>query len=322
MARTNELRLITRVTQMYYLEGLKQAQISKVLNISQATISRLLKRAIDENIVRITINVPRGTFPDLETGLRERFGLREAIVAECGEDREESILSAIGDAAAHFLATTLDDGEVIGISSWSASLLRMVDSLHPLKRVKAAQVVQILGGMGNPSVQVHATHLTTRLAQLTGAEPHLLPAPGVASSTASKRALLGDSFVQETIGEFDHVTLALVGIGAVEPSRMLANSGNVFTSAELQELKDSGAEGDVCLRFFAADGSPVRTPLDERVISIDLGQLRKAARVVGIAGGERKVNAIRAALLGGIVDTLITDKFTAGRLLADRSNDA
>lgn len=317
MARTNELRLITRVTQMYYLEGLKQSQISAILNISQATISRLLKRAVDENIVRITINVPRGTFPDLETGLRERFGLKEAIVAECGEDREESILSAVGDAAAHFLSTTLNDREVIGISSWSASLLRMVDSLPPLKRVKAARVVQILGGMGNPSVQVHATHLTTRLAQLTGAQPQLLSAPGVASSIEARRALLDDSFVQATMDEFRDVSLALVGIGAVEPSRMLATSGNVFTPEELRELKDSGAEGDICLRFFAADGTPVRTPLDDRVISISLDELKGADRVVGIAGGARKDRAIKAALLGGYVDILITDKFTAGRLLGE-----
>ena len=46
------------------------------------------------------------------------------------EDPEEAILSAIGASAAHFLESTLYDGEVIGISSWSASLLRMVDALH------------------------------------------------------------------------------------------------------------------------------------------------------------------------------------------------
>src|SRR5262249_30285700 len=159
-------------------------EISKILHISQATISRLLKKAQDESIVKITINAPRGTFPELEAALRERYGLTEAIVAECGDDSEEPMLSSIGEAAAHYVETTLDEGEVIGISSWSASLLHMVDRIHPLKHVSAERVVQTLGGIGNPAVQVHATHLTMRLAQLTGAQPQLLPAQGVASSAA------------------------------------------------------------------------------------------------------------------------------------------
>src|SRR5215475_10171833 len=100
MARIDELRLITRVSQMYYLEGMRQSEISKALHISQATISRLLKRAIRDNIVKITINPPRGTFTDLESDLRSRFALTEVIVANCGEDREDSILASIGDAAA------------------------------------------------------------------------------------------------------------------------------------------------------------------------------------------------------------------------------
>ena len=66
MSRLNELRLMTRVAQMYHVDGLKQAEISGVLHISQATISRLLKRAETEGIVRITITPPRGTFPELE----------------------------------------------------------------------------------------------------------------------------------------------------------------------------------------------------------------------------------------------------------------
>ena len=322
MARLHEYRLITRVAQMYYVEGRKQAEISRSLGISQATISRLLRRAEDENIVRITINVPRGIFPELESSLRDRFGLREAIVTECGEDREESILSSIGDAAAHFVETTVQDGEVIGISSWSASLLRMIDAISPLKRVKAERVVQILGGMGNPGVQVHATHLTTRLSQLTNAQPQLLPAQGVAATAEARQVLAADAYVQATTDQFRRISLALVGIGAVEPSRMLAHSGNVVTPEELDDLRDRGAVGDICLRFFDRHGEAVRTPLDDRVISISLRDLKAVPKVVGIAGGARKVEAIRGAMLGGHIDTLITDKFTAQKLLAPASHQS
>jgi DNA-binding transcriptional regulator LsrR (DeoR family) len=315
MSRTDELRMMVRVAQLYHEDKLKQAGISERLHVSQATVSRLLKRAEEEGVVRIAIVAPRGTYPQIETSLRQRYNLNETIVAECFEDREEAILSAIGAAAAHYFESTLSEGDVIGISSWSASLLRMVDAIHPMKRPRAERVVQTLGGIGNPSVQSHATQLTTRLAGLTGAQAQLLPAQGVVSSSAARLVMLGDVYVRAAMDQFRRMTIALVGIGALQPSVMLANSGNAFTDEELQDLARKGAVGDICLRFFDRDGHPVQGPLDDRVIGVTLEELKRTPRVVGVAGGERKVEAIRACLSGGLVNVLITDKFTAERLL-------
>lgn len=318
MSRANDLRLITRIAQMYYVESRKQAEIADMLHIPQARISRLLKRAVDENIVRISINPPAGVFADLEAEVRARFGLGEVIVAESVSDNEESIKAAIGDAAAHFVESTVADREVIGMSSWSSSLLRMVDAIAPLKRVQASKVVQILGGIGSPSVQSHAQHLVVRMAQLTGATAQFLPAPGVAGSAESREILLQDPFVRETLGCFSTLSLALVGIGSMTPSRMLANSGNAFTRAELDLLAAQGAVGDMGLRFFDAAGAPVVTPLNERVIGISLDELKAARRVVAVAGGPDKTAAILGALAGGYIDVLITDYLTAERLVAGR----
>jgi DNA-binding transcriptional regulator LsrR (DeoR family) len=316
MSRTDELRMMVRVAQLYHEDKLKQAEISQRLHVSQATVSRLLKRAEDEGVVRVTIAAPRGTYPQFESALRARYGLSEAVVAECFEDREESVLSAIGGAAAHYVETTLSQGDVIGISSWSASLLRMVDAIHPMKRPHAERVVQILGGIGNPAVQSHATQLTTRLALLTGAEAQLLPAQGVVNSAAARLVMLGDVYVRAAMDQFRRMTIALVGIGALQPSLMLANSGNAFTDAELRDLARRGAVGDISLRFFDAEGAPVHGPLDDRVIGVTLEELKQSPRVVAVAGGERKAEAIRSCLIGHLVNVLITDKFTAERLLS------
>ncbi len=315
MSRLDELRFITRIAQRYYLEGQRQPAIAKELGLSQATVSRWLKKAHDEGIVRISLAPPQGTYPDLEKGLREKYSISEAIVVDCSEDRDIDIMARIGEAAAYFLEATLRDGEVIGISSWSQTILKMIDNIHPMKNDKARLVVQMLGGIGNPNVQKHATQLTTRLAQLTGATPLILNAPAITASREAKLVLLGDSYVREAMDQFENITLAIVGIGSVEPSQMLADSGNIFSEAELNLLANSGAVAEISQRFLNVDGADVKTPLNERVIGMSMEQLSKVPRVVALAGGKKKPNAIKAALNSGVIGFLITDKFTATRLL-------
>jgi len=73
--------------------------------------------------------------------------------------------------------------------------------------------------------------------------------------------------------------------------------------------------GDICLRFFNEEGQPVRSPLLNRVIGIELATLKRINRIVGIAGGESKFRAIKAAVLGKLINVLITDQKTALRLV-------
>jgi len=303
---------MTRVARLYYQQDMRQSRIADRLHLSQATVSRLLRRAEREGIVRITVSVPMGVYAELEDALISQYGLQNAVVADCvNHDDEGEILRNIGAAAAYYLESTVEQGECIGISSWSATLLAMVDAMHPLPRPIGAQVVQILGGVGNPAAEAHANHLITRLAALLRGEAEFLPALGVVGSADAVQVLLKEPFVRETMALFDHVSMALVGIGSLEPSKLLASSGNVFSNEELEMLRSRGAVGDICVRFFDTKGKPVLTPLDDRVISMSLEQLKRVKRSVGVAGGKRKHEAIRGALLGGLINVLITDRFTA-----------
>lgn len=316
MGRINELRLIARVAQMYHVEHKRQSEIAETLRMSQATVSRMLKRAEQEDIVRTTVIPPQGSFADLETAMRARFGLTEVIVVDATEDRDGAVMARIGEAAAHFLEVTLQQDEIIGVSSWSQTILKMVENIHPLKGAKAKYVAQILGGMGDASVQTHATQLTARLAKLTGGEPRLLLVQGITSSREAKLVMLADPVVRETIDLFGRLSLAVIGIGAVEPSEMLARSGNTFSPQEMAMLHEAGAVGEISYRFYDQNGKPVETPLNERVIGISLDDLRRTGRVMALAGGASKTEAIAGALRLGVIDVLVTDKFTAARLTA------
>ncbi|MGW5190447.1 sugar-binding transcriptional regulator [Kribbella sp. NPDC004138] len=310
----DELRLLAKVARMYHEKGIRQPQIAAELNLSQARVSRMLKQAVEVGIVHTVVTMPSGVHSDLEDELQGRYGLRDAVVVDTlgvGDD----VLPALGSGAAAYLDMTLTGGHVVGISSWSETLISAVDRM-PRKSVPVVdKVVQIVGGLGDAAVQMQATRLTARFAELTGGMPVYLPAPGLVGTPAVRRAMMNDVSVRDVLGTWGQLTDALVGIGSLEPSPLLQRSGNAVAEADQDELRRLGAVGDVCFRFFDEEGKLVRSTFDQRVIGVTAKELLAVPRRIGVAGGDRKYSAIRAALLGGWVNILITDLSMAHRLL-------
>jgi DNA-binding transcriptional regulator LsrR (DeoR family) len=310
-----QLRLITKVARMYHERGIRQVDIADILHLSQARVSRLLKRANELGIVRTVVVVSHGIHTRVEEELEDRFGLAEAVVVDV-DGSNADILGGLGSAGAGYLEATLTGGERIGISTWSQTLLSVVDRMRPLRLPGAENVVQLIGGIGVSTAQAQANRLLGDLAQLIGANATFVAAPGLVADRKTRDALLGDPAMKAITAEWQSLTMTVVGIGSLPPSEFLRASGNAVDVEDQERLLASGAVGDVCHRFFDRDGQPVHTDLDNRVIGIEADTLRAIPRRVGIAGGPAKHESIRAAVLGGWINVLITDLGTASALLA------
>jgi DNA-binding transcriptional regulator LsrR (DeoR family) len=313
-APDGQIRLITKVARMYHERGMRQVDIAETLHLSQARVSRLLKRATELGIVRTVVAVAQGVYTDLEEALETRYGLAEAVVVDV-EGSHQDIAAALGSAGASYLETTLTGGERIGISSWSQTLLGMVDRMQPLRVAGAETVIQLVGGFGAATVQTEGNRLLSELAHLIGATAVFVPAPGLVGNKAMRESLLNDPAMESVADEWNRLTIALVGIGSLPPSPLLRASGNAVDPAEQDKLLAAGAVGDVCQRYFDSAGVLVRSDLDDRVVGIDPDALRRIPRRIGVAGGESKHAAIHAALTGGWVNVLLTDTGTAESLL-------
>lgn len=315
MARNDQVRLMTKIARMYYEQSIRQAQITERLNIHQSTVSRLLRKAQQSGIVRISITPPKGIHPELEEALESLFELKQAVVVDSVSESEEQIARDLGSAAAFLLESFIRADQIIGISSWSGALLEMINNMHPTQNGKGTKVVQILGGLGNPAAQMHATYLAQRLAALIGGISVLLPAPGITTSSEARRVFMREPYVRDAFKLFDQLDIVLVGIGGLDPSRPLLKSGNVFSANERASLAVKGAIGDICLQYFNSQGELIHTPLNDRVIGIKPQQLKRAKHVIGIAGGKRKIDAIRGALAGRWINVLVTDRTTAKAII-------
>ncbi|CAN5205829.1 sugar-binding transcriptional regulator [soil metagenome] len=305
--------LLGKVSALYYLRDQTQQAIAERLSLSRPTVSRLLREARDLGYVQITVTSPRGLHLDLETRLEDAFGLQSVRVVDWDVGQDVSILRRqLGAAAAQYLARSITPGETIGMA-WGTTLSAMVDAMAPLPTADT-RVVQILGGLGPPDAAENGGELVRRLAQLLGAQAVLLPAPGVVATPAVRDVLSNDPHVRAALNELDALDTVFVGLGSLTSNEVL-NDGHSFSRQARKELRSGHAVGDIALRFFDEHGRPVQTALDDRILGITTDQLRKVRRVVAVAGGADKTDAVAAGLKTALVHVLITDRATAEALL-------
>ncbi len=220
----------------------------------------------------------------------------------------------LGHAAADYLQRTIEPGDIIGLS-WGTTLNAMVNALQPID-IQDVHIVQMIGGLGAPEAEIHATDICRRIARLLDAKLSLIPAPGIAKNQQVKEALLSEYHVHETLGLFSRIRVAFVGIGIPTLTSVLGRDSTIMPPDRLNELHAMGAVGDIGLHFFDVWGRPVNSALDTLVIGASREEMQNMERVVGVAGGMEKLAAIFGALSGGWLDVLITDSQVATGLLS------
>jgi DNA-binding transcriptional regulator LsrR (DeoR family) len=312
-------RILVKAARLYYEQDLNQAQIADRLRLSRQKVQRILREARDRRVVQITISPLSGLCLDLEKALEERFGLAEAIVVETTDHRNQNVVAReLGAGAAEYLLRVVRPNDKI-VMSWGNSLLGMVDALPYSRRANAEglAVIQGLGGLGDPSQEIHATQIVARAAKALGAQAILLPAPAIVSRKAARDAYCADPYVDKALKMARSADLAFVGIGSARAdSVMVPEFWNILTPSALSGLVRKGAIGSVNLRYFNARGKRISSKSDESIIGLTIDELRKIYRVVGVAGGATKVDALRGALAGKLINVLVTDNMTAKQLLS------
>ncbi|MGE5599640.1 MAG: sugar-binding transcriptional regulator [Bacteroidota bacterium] len=302
-----------RAARLYYEEDLTQQEIADLLGLSRVTIHALLKKARAEGIVRIQVVTDEpGTEAALAERLKARFGLRHAVVVSCPDGPDDLIQRHLGLAGARLLESLLNDGDTLGCS-WGRTLWEVARALKPLH--KRINVVQLNGGLGRVLDERSPGELARRLAQIFGGSYYYLHAPGIVENRGIRDALLSDGAIAATMARARSAAVAACGVGSLVRSSLV--EFGCLDGHQAEEYLAQGIVGDICLRFFDRDGRIRPTDLDDRVIGLSVEELRAIPCVVGIGGGAAKRDAIRGALLSGLLDICVTDAASASYVLED-----
>lgn len=311
MATARDRALIVKVARMYYEQNMSQDQIARALITSRSNISRILSVAKKRGIVEIKINESTKRETDIEEMLISRFGLRAALVAKV--PRSTSDYKAVGQLAVQSFLNHLKPRVKVAIS-WGRSIQAMVDALDNESRPDLT-FVPLMGGMTSIPSAYSGETLIRSLAEKFNADYQILHAPTIVQSSDIKVALMKEPSVASVIESVRNADVAFVGIG----SRGANSSVHILQSAGIDEKNNPGFfakwAGDLAGRFFDRDGKSVSKQLDSRTVGLELDEIAKIRRVVGVAAGDEKTEGILAALRGGLISELVTSSNCALKLL-------
>lgn len=302
---------MARAAWLYYAEELTQSQIAEKLNVSRSTVIRMIQRAKQSGLVKISIGVPSDTF-ELERDLENLFGLKKVrLVPEAVNDTMQR--RWLGQAAAELLIELAQDNTTIAVS-WGSTLQAMADSLQGGAAHSGMMTVALNGGLHNASRGTNPHEVAEQVGQFFGATAYPLYAPVYVGSEATAAGLYRDKGLQDALDLARNAALVVFSLGGINIEATMLKLGYI-NSDERDFLLRNGAVGEVAGRWIDRDGNAVRLPPSIHPIGITVDDLRRIPDRLAVAGGVSKLEAIRAGLKGGLVTHFVSDEQTALNLL-------
>lgn len=316
------LRLLSRALNMYYKEGVSQADIARSLGVSMSKVSRLLSQARDEGMVEITFRLPYQHSFDQGDRLQANFNLEEVIVVPALWPNEPAMVEIVGQVGANVLVQRLRDGDLIAISG-GRTLHALVQAVKARRRYNV-RIVPMMGGVqGSGTLDVN--YLALQLAEKLGGMAYQLHAPLAVDSAEQREMLISMGPVKEILDLARQASVAVVGIGSIsynglfgQATTALPNYGRAAVSLpeDLQDLVNKyGDLGQIAARIYNPYGQPSALEYDCRVVGLALDEIKKIPLCIGLAADAVKAIGILGALRGEFIKILVTDETAASAVL-------
>lgn len=307
------IHAMVRAAELYYNDGLLQAEIADKLRVSRWKVGRLLEQARATGLVEITIHHPSSRHRDLESQLMERFGCRDAVVI-ASQASAAATLDLAARAAASYLTEMRPPPNAIALS-WGRTVAAIAAAL-PQGAFEAPTLVQLNGGAPSVDGTVDAASVIRLIASKCEAPvTRLLPTPAIVSDRALAKQLRSDRGVRQTIELARTADTAVFSLGALSPASVLLQSGSISDDEQVA-LQRAGAVGDILGHYVDQAGRIVDLELDSRTIGVDLGDIASIRNAIAIGVGLDKTDITRAALRSGLCTILVTESSIAESVLA------
>ena len=310
--RPDQGSLILETAWRYYHDGQNQNDIAADLDLSRGTVANYLNEARARDLVRISLKSEAFSETALSEALCKKFGLEDAFVVPAhGALTASDLLSRVARAAGDWLPGILKDGDNLGVS-WGETVYE-VSVAAPTHKLENVTIVQLVGTLTTP-LGFAAETCSSNLAQRFGARCINLHVPLVVSTADLADRLRAEPIIARQLDATRSCNKTLFATGICTPDSHVVKVG-VVSPEELQSYLAKGAAAVICGQFIDTDGRIIESELRQRMLCVDLNDMRNREMGILVSSGESRAVAIRAAIRGGFATHLVTCARTARALL-------
>lgn len=300
-----------KIAYYYYILGLTQDEIAKRMSLTRQRVNHIIKSLVDLDIVSINIHGYEHDNVKLECDLEQKYNLTKALIVEDYGESDTAIYK-VANAAAQYLDRIIQRGDMIGIS-WGRTLEQVVKQMQYNKR-EECKVVQLMGAYNIERDGEKSDELVRNLANRLECPGHIFYAPLIVEHEETKQWLMKEKGIISSYELMSQCNIALIGVGVISEKATMYLRGN-YTKEDIEALQENGFIADIVMNPIRKNGSWEGCSVSNRIMSADIECLKKIDNTVLIACGKEKIDAIKASLLTGCVNTLITDHETANQMI-------
>lgn len=302
-----------RAAWLYYVAGNTQDEIARKLGVSRQSAQRLVSLAVSERLIKVRLDHPIARCMELAEALKQKYGLLKCEVVPSDPGASSTTLG-IAEATAAEMERHLKASQPKIIAVGTGRTLRAaVDQLSPMN-CPQHRIVSLVGSI-TPDGSASFYDIISRLADTVLAPHFPMPLPVIAATPEERRVYQDQKPVRNLISMAVKADVTFMGVGNLGPAAPIVVDG-FMTREAMATTTDAGAVGELVSWLYDDSGHLIEGLTNDRVTSVPLRPGR-AEPVFGVAMGEPKVAAIRGAMRGRLINSLITDEHTAELLLAD-----
>ncbi len=309
---SSKISQILRISKMYYELNMSQIQIAEKEGISKSNVSRLLKSAMDMGFIEVRVKESVLSSSDLEKELIERYPLRRAVIVPDLVGNRQVLLQDVCGALAEDLPRFLKDNSILGVH-WGNTLAVLAKLLPSIKR-QGISVIQLSGGFSRALYESGALDILKSFVDSVHGTGYQIPAPAMVDQAFIADAIKQDHQIDQILDMAKHCDTAVFSVGNLERPSVLYEMG-LITEENYRIIKEKGGIGDCCSHFINKNGEILDPEMDKRVIAAPLDVIKKIPNKLLVAVGKEKAEVIKAALIGGLVDSLYIDAPTAEEII-------
>ena len=307
----NKLKDLKHVVEDYYIVGLKQSEIAKKNNLSKSKVSRLINEAKEKGYIEIKFRFPHQGDEDLSNELKRVLGLKHVFVSKY-EYNEELMFQNAAEGLSDYLNRILKEDQIVGVS-WGKTMHSISKRLLPITE-RGLKVVQLHGGISNTLTDTRSLDIVRNFGKVLKSDWYTLPVPSIVDNSFIAKTLREDSTIKAIFKMIHELEVAIFSVGTINDHELGVTAG-YFTPGEFNQLRLDGYVGDICSRYYKADGEHGSGEIYNRIMGVTLEELVDKKEKICLAFDQRKARSIVSAIKGNYINTLFTDQATAIKIL-------